>query len=159
VTDPPVVHHIRGRSGRTLAEAWSPSMYAYRGTTVPDFPNLFFLLGPNTGLGHTSVVLMIEAQLQQVIRTLKHMRTNGIVAMEPTAGAQQEWSRTIDRKMRGTVWQTGCQSWYLDSTGRNTTIWPGFVTSFRLRMRQFRPSDYAVIPAREDSEKEHADAV
>ncbi len=154
VTDPPVVHHIRGRSGRTLAEAWSPSMYAYRGTTVPDFPNLFFLLGPNTGLGHTSVVLMIEAQLQQVVRTLKHMRTNGIVALEPTASAQQEWSRTIDRKMRGTVWETGCQSWYLDSTGRNTTIWPGFVTSFRLRMRQFRPSDYTAV-----SEREHADAI
>jgi cation diffusion facilitator CzcD-associated flavoprotein CzcO len=144
VTDSPVMHHIRGRTGRTLGEAWTPSMYAYRGTTVPDFPNLFFLLGPNTGLGHTSVVLMIEAQLKQVVKVLKHMRSQGITAMEPTAGAQQEWSRTIDRKMRGTVWETGCQSWYLDKTGRNTTIWPGFATGFRLRMRRFRPADYAV---------------
>lgn len=161
VTDPPVIQHIRGRSGRTLAEAWTPSMYAYRGTTVPDFPNLFFLLGPNTGLGHTSVVLMIEAQLRQIVKTLEHMRANTIAALEPTAGAQQEWSRTIDRKMRGTVWQTGCQSWYLDGTGRNTTIWPGFVTSFRLRMRHFRPGDYAMTPAhkgRPEHQRERADA-
>jgi cation diffusion facilitator CzcD-associated flavoprotein CzcO len=155
VTDAPFMQHIRGRSGRTLAEAWTPSMYAYRGTTVPEFPNLFFLLGPNTGLGHTSVLLMIESQLKQVVRALKHMRANAITAIEPTPQAQQRWSATIDKKMRGTVWQTGCDSWYLDKTGRNTTIWPGFATGFRLRMRRFHPADYAAVEA----EREHADAV
>ena len=148
VTDSPVVHHIRGRGGRTLADAWTPSMYAFRGTTVPGFPNLFFLLGPNTGLGHTSVVLMIEAQMQLVVRALRHMRTAGVTAIEPTEQAQQAWTRIVDRKMAGTVWQTGCQSWYLDKNGRNTTLWPGFATSFRLRMRRFRPQDYAMTPAR-----------
>jgi cation diffusion facilitator CzcD-associated flavoprotein CzcO len=145
VTDSPVMHHIRGRGGRTLGQAWTPSMYAYRGTTVPDFPNLFFLLGPNTGLGHTSVVLMIEAQLKLVVSALRHMRSRKITALEPTRKAQQDWTTTIDEKMHGTVWQTGCQSWYLDATGRNTTIWPGFATSFRLRMRHFQPDDYTVV--------------
>ena len=137
-------------------------MHAYRGTTIAGFPNLFFLLGPNTGLGHTSVVLMIEAQLHLVLAALRHMRAKGIQAIEPTAQAQRRWTERVDQKMTGTVWETGCQSWYLDSTGRNTTIWPGFATSFRMRLRRFRPADYQVATAGNtpnDTEREHADAV
>ncbi|WP_027344776.1 flavin-containing monooxygenase [Hamadaea tsunoensis] len=145
VTDAPIMRHIRGTDGRSLAETWTPSMYAHRGTTVPGFPNLFLLLGPNTGLGHTSVVLMIEAQLKLVVNALKHMRSRGIVAMEPTAEAQRDWSAEVDRKMAGTVWHTGCASWYLDASGRNTTIWPGFATSFRLKLRSFHPAEYAAV--------------
>ncbi|MEV6966804.1 NAD(P)/FAD-dependent oxidoreductase [Hamadaea sp. NPDC051192] len=155
VTDSPIMRHIRGADGRALSEAWTPSMYAYRGTTVPGFPNLFFLLGPNTGLGHTSVVLMIESQLNLVVKALKHMRARGLAAIEPTPTAQRDWSATIAKKMRGTVWETGCSSWYLDATGRNTTIWPGFATSFRWRTRHFRAADY-VAPS---AVKEHADAL
>ncbi|MGA4727781.1 flavin-containing monooxygenase [Micromonospora taraxaci] len=162
VTDSPVVRRIQGRGGRTLGEAWTPSMHAYRGTTINGFPNLFFLLGPNTGLGHTSVVLMIEAQLRLVVAALRHMRTTDIQAIEPTAEAQRRWTERIDQKMAGTVWETGCESWYLDSTGRNTTIWPGFATSFRVRLRRFRPADYQVVAAGttpNETEREHADAV
>jgi cation diffusion facilitator CzcD-associated flavoprotein CzcO len=148
VTDSPVMRRIRGRGGRTLAEAWTPTLRAYLGTTVHGFPNLFFLLGPNTGLGHTSVVIMIEAQLKQLLKTLQHMRRNGIVALEPTAEAQRRDSARVDRKMASTVWVTGgCKSWYLDSTGRNSTLWPGFATTFRLRLRSFRPDDYETVGA------------
>ena len=144
VTDPPVTRTIKGRDGRSLAEAWTPTMRAYRGTTVAGFPNLFFLLGPNTGLGHTSVVIMIESQLKQVVKALEHMRRNRIQTMEPTLAAQQRDNEQVDRKMDGTVWTAGgCHSWYLDSTGRNSTLWPGFATTFRLRLRSFRPADYA----------------
>jgi len=161
VTDMPSMRHIRDGSGQALSQAWTPSMYAYRGTTVPGFPNLFFLLGPNTGLGHTSVVLMIESQLTLVVKALRHMRAQRVVAIEPTPQAQDRWSRKIEKKMRGTVWETGCRSWYLDATGRNTTIWPGFATSFRLRTRRFRPADYVPVPAADSParEREHADAV
>ena len=117
-------------------------MRAYLGTTVAGFPNLFLLLGPNTGLGHTSVVLMLESQLKQVVKALQHMRRHGIAAIEPLAEAQRRDSGRIDRKMAGTVWATGCKSWYLDSTGRNSTLWPGFATTFRLRLGRFRPADY-----------------
>lgn len=156
VTDMPIMSHVRGRDGRSLAEAWTPTMRAYRGTTVAGFPNLFILLGPNTGLGHTSVVLMAESQLQHVIKALAHLRRRGLPGIEPTEQAQRRDVAHIDRKMRGTVWQTGgCTSWYLDSTGRNSTLWPGFATSFRLRLRRFRAGDYAPVPATTATPRSH----
>jgi hypothetical protein len=149
VTDAPVADAIVGAGGRRLAEAWSPTMRAYLGTSVTGFPNLFLLLGPNTGLGHTSVVLMAEAQLAQVLRALDHMDATGTPAIEPTPAALDAWVEAVDRDMAPTVWATGgCRSWYLDATGRNSTLWPGFVTSYRLRARRFRASDYRAVPAR-----------
>jgi cation diffusion facilitator CzcD-associated flavoprotein CzcO len=161
VTDMPIMRRIRRGDGSALSEVWTPSMYAYRGTMVPGFPNLFFVLGPNTGLGHTSIVLMIESQLTLIVNALRHMRAHGVAAIEPTQQAQDRWSQKIEKKMRGTVWETGCRSWYLDATGRNTTIWPGFATGFRLRTRRFRPADYTAVPAADSPtlEREHADAV
>lgn len=146
VTDAPVMRHVRGRDGQPLAEAWSPTMRAHYGTTVAGFPNLFVILGPNTGLGHTSVVLMAEAQIRHLLDVLAHQRANGIIATEPTDAAQRRWTAGIDRRMTRTVWsQGGCVSWYLDATGRNSTLWPGYATGFRLRLRRFRPSDHVAI--------------
>jgi cation diffusion facilitator CzcD-associated flavoprotein CzcO len=146
VTDPPLAHQIRGRDGRTLAQAWSPSMVAHLGVTVAGFPNLFLLLGPNTGLGHTSVVLMAERQVAYLLAALDHMRRHGVTAVEPTAEAQRRSALRVDAKMRGTVWTTGgCTSWYLDRTGHNSTIWPGFVTGYRLRLARFRVADYETM--------------
>lgn len=145
VTDNPITEHVRGRGGRLLAEAWTPTMRAHLGTMVAGFPNLFFLLGPNTGLGHTSVVLMIESQLAQVMAALRHLRRSGAAAIEPTVEAQRRHSAWIDRRMAGTVWTAGgCASWYLDATGRNSTLWPGYATGYRLRLRRFRAADYAL---------------
>jgi cation diffusion facilitator CzcD-associated flavoprotein CzcO len=147
-TDPPVMHLVRGRGGRTLADAWTPTMRAHLGTTVHGFPNLFVLLGPNTGLGHSSVVLMIEAQLKQVIAALQHLRRSGAVAIEPTAAAQRRHTAMVDDAMAGTVWTSGgCASWYLDATGRNSTLWPGYITGFRMRLGRFRASDYVTTGA------------
>jgi cation diffusion facilitator CzcD-associated flavoprotein CzcO len=143
VTDRPMAHLVRGRDGRTLADAWTPTMRAYLGTAVHGFPNLFLLLGPNTGLGHNSVVLMIEAQLTQIIRALRHMRQTGAGAIEPTAEAEQRHTERVDHGMAGTVWTTGgCSSWYLDATGRNSTLWPGYTAGFQLRLARFRAADY-----------------
>ncbi len=135
-------------SEATHADAWAPTMRSYLGTSVTGFPNLFLLLGPNTGLGHSSVVLMIEAQLEQVIAAMRSMRRRGITAIDPTAEAQRRYNERIDAKMAGTVWMTGCQSWYLDATGRNAALWPGYVTSYRRRLRRFRTADYAVVERR-----------
>jgi hypothetical protein len=113
---------------------------------VAGFPNLFLLLGPNTGLGHTSVVLMMESQLQQVVAVLRHMRRAGLSAIEPAPEAQQRFSAYLDAKMAKTVWTSGgCTSWYLDANGHNSTIWPGFATGFRLRLRRFRAADYRPV--------------
>ncbi len=146
MTDVSAMRHVIGRDGRTLADAWSPTMRAYLGTTVSGFPNLFVLLGPNTGLGHTSVVLMIESQLRHLLDVLAHQRRHGLAAMEPTERAQRRWTELVDARMAGTVWaQGGCVSWYLDATGRNSTLWPGYATGFRLRLGRFRPGDYAML--------------
>ncbi len=148
VTDPSLARHVVGRNGVTLSNAWNPTMRAHRGTTVAGFPNLFVLLGPNTGLGHTSVVLMIESQIRYLLGALDYQRRHGIDALEPTPEAQRRWTALVDERMRRTVWVTGgCASWYLDATGRNSTIWPGYATGFRLRLRRFRPTEYRT-PAR-----------
>ncbi|MFC0532306.1 flavin-containing monooxygenase [Phytohabitans kaempferiae] len=146
VSDTPIAEQIRGRDGRTLAEAWEGSPKAHLGTTVAGFPNLFLLLGPGTGTGHTSVVFMIESQLAYVLDALRHLDRTGGAAIEPTAAAQRAFVSTLDRKMAGTVWQSGgCRSWYQDATGRVSAIWPGYTWSYRLRTRRFDPNDYQVV--------------
>jgi cation diffusion facilitator CzcD-associated flavoprotein CzcO len=149
VTDPPITGLIRGRDGRSLADVWQPTMRAHRGTMVSGFPNMFVLLGPNTGLGHTSVVLMIESQVRYLLGALAYQRRSGVAALEPSTQAQDRDAAQVDAKMAGTVWMRGgCRSWYLDATGRNSTLWPGFATSYRLRLRKFRPADHIVITPR-----------
>ena len=143
VTDPPLARLVRGRDGRSLAEVWQGSPRAHLGTTVAGFPNLFIMLGPNTGLGHTSVVLMIEAQIEHLVAALRFMRRRGATSIEPRAEAQSAFVGAVERRMRGTVWVAGgCASWYLDRTGRNSTLWPGSTWSFRRRVARFRPEEY-----------------
>ena len=143
-TDPPLASHIRGSDGRTLAEVWNGSPKAYCGTSVHGFPNLFQLLGPNTGLGHNSVIYMMEAQITHVIRALRYMERAG--AIQPTADAQQRFVSTVDTRMQNTVWMAGgCRSWYLDRTGRNSTLWPGSSLTFHRTVANFRARDYEVV--------------
>jgi cation diffusion facilitator CzcD-associated flavoprotein CzcO len=144
-TDPPLAHRTRGRDGRTLAQVWAGSPRAHVGTTIAGFPNLFMLMGPNTGLGHTSVVYMIEAQVEHLLGALQHMRAHGIAAVEPRPEAQEAFVAGLDRRMTGTVWTSGgCRSWYLDETGRNSTLWPDFTWRFRRRVARFEPAEYAM---------------
>jgi cation diffusion facilitator CzcD-associated flavoprotein CzcO len=148
VTDAPVAERIRGRDGATLAQTWQGSPRAYLGTTVSGFPNLFLLLGPNTGLGHTSVLLMIEAQLRYVTGALDHLATAGAAAIEPTARAQEDFVAAVDRRMAGTVWSAGgCRSWYQDANGRVSALWPGTTLRYRWRLRRFDPRAYRTVPA------------
>ena len=150
VTDPPIAHRLRGASGRTLAENWSSSgMGAYRGTTMPDFPNLFFLAGPNTGIGHTSLVVMIEAQVRYVADCLRYARRHGIGRIEVRRDPCDRWNAAVQKKARKSVWNTGgCASWYLDKHGRNTTIWPDFSFLFTRAVRRFDPAAYELRPVR-----------
>ena len=117
---------MRGRDGRTLAETWDGSMQAHRGTTVAGFPNLFFLVGPNTGLGHNSIVFMIESQLNYVLDALRTMDARGAASVDVRPEAQAAFNERIQAQLRKTVWNSGgCSSWYLDRSGRNTMLWPG----------------------------------
>ena len=143
----PISHRIHGRDGRSLADHWGGTMFAHNGTTVAGFPNAFVLLGPNTGLGHNSVVFMIESQIRLVMDTLRYMREHGVAAVEPTESAQGAFVDEMQRRTRGTVWvDGGCSSWYLDAQGNNSALWPTFTMPFRRRLRRFRPEEHVLTP-------------
>jgi cation diffusion facilitator CzcD-associated flavoprotein CzcO len=143
VSDPTISHRVHGRDGQTLAESWAASPRAHLGVTVTGFPNLFLLLGPNTGLGHNSVLLMIEAQIDYVRQALAHRRAAGLATLEPTPAAQARSVAEVDAGSRGSVWTAGgCLSWYLDDTGRNSTLWPGSVRAYQRRLAGFEPGDF-----------------
>ena len=134
---------IHGRGGHDLWDVWQRGSEAYAGTTVSGFPNLFMLLGPNTGLGHSSQIYMIESQLAYVIDALRQMRSKAWRAVEVRADVQRAFNDSLQRNVSGAIWNSGgCKSWYLDSRGRNTTIWPGFTFMFRRKTRQFIASEY-----------------
>jgi cation diffusion facilitator CzcD-associated flavoprotein CzcO len=148
VQDMPVIERVHGRDGVSLAENWRESMQAYLGTTVAGFPNFFMLLGPNTGLGHTSVVVMVEAQIAYVMDALRAMDRHDWRTLEVREEAQRAYNERIQAGLRGTVWNAGgCASWYLDRSGRNTTLWPSFTWRFRERTRRFDPAPYVAGPA------------
>jgi cyclohexanone monooxygenase len=149
VTPPPIAEAVRGRTGERLVDVWAErGMQAHRGTTIAGFPNLFFLVGPNTGLGHTSMVYVIESQIEYVLRALETMEREGIAALEPRPEAQEAFNAALQRRLRGTVWdQGGCASWYLDDTGRNTTLWPWFTFRFRKALSRFDAGSYEKVPA------------
>lgn len=133
---------IRGRGGRALNEAWRRGAEAYKGVTVSGFPNLFLLMGPNTGPGHTSVLIYTEKQMDYAIKAIRYMDRRGLKWLDVHGSVQDRFNRMLQRRMKHTVWTSGCSSWYLAPDGRNTTLYPGFSWEYRLRMLRFRPSDY-----------------
>jgi cation diffusion facilitator CzcD-associated flavoprotein CzcO len=151
VADMPVGKQVRGRGGQTLDEAWQGSPRAHLGSTVSGFPNLFMLLGPNTGLGHSSMVYMIESQIAYVLSALKTMKREKADTVEVRGGAVASYNQAIDALLDGTVWNTGCASWYLDDTGRNATLWPDWTWRFRQRTARFDVANYELSqsPARD----------
>ncbi len=138
VTDSPTFGKIRGTDGKPLAEALGTT---YLGTVVPGFPNYFQLTGANTGLGHSSMLFMIESQLTYIIDGIgKAQAAGGQFEVRPEVAAA--YNAELQRKLPKTVWGSGCSSWYLDSEGRNLTLWPGFTFDFRRRTREFRAADF-----------------
>jgi len=134
---------VYGVNDRSLVEQWSETMQAYRGVTVPNFPNLFLLLGPNTGLGHNSVVIMIEAQLHYIAEALLYMEENKAQALDVKQNVYDQFNQNLQSKLKTTVWQSGgCHSWYQDAKGNNTTIWPGFTWIYILLLKNFYYKNY-----------------
>lgn len=146
VTDLPIAERVQGRDRVNLAEHWDGSPQAHRGTTVAGFPNFYLLLGPNTGTGHTSVVLMAEAQSRYILQALEARGDGGSV--EVRSEVQQSWNASVQRRMKGTVWlEGGCASWYIDRKGLNTTLWPDFSFRFRQDLRRFDPAEHLLTAA------------
>ncbi|MEV1175822.1 NAD(P)/FAD-dependent oxidoreductase [Nonomuraea sp. NPDC049784] len=120
---------ILGRDGRTLEEQWKGGAEAYLGISMPNFPNLFLLYGPNTNLGHNSIVFMIECQVRHILSCLPHLSANGPIEVRPEVMAA--WRGQLDAAMTRMVWGGGCQSWYKTAEGRVTNNWPGTTTLYR----------------------------
>jgi cyclohexanone monooxygenase len=139
VLDQPVAHLVRGRDGRTLAEIWGKEgMSAYQGTMIPGYPNAFMLLGPNTGLGHTSVVFLIERTVEHVVAALRAMDAAGVHAIEPRPEVVDAYNAKVQQMLGSTVWNAGgCSSWYLDERGKNTVLWPTFTFTLAKELADF----------------------
>ncbi len=148
VTDMPIGDRLRGLDGRTLAEHWKDGMAALRGCAVDGFPNLLLIIGPNTGLGNSSMVLMIESALNYVADFLHTLERTGAAALSARPQAVRAWNARLQERMARTVWNTGgCRSWYLDAAGRNTTLWPGTTGEYRRATARIKPEEFDLIPA------------
>lgn len=141
---------IIGRQGLDLADSWSAGPKAYKGTLTSGFPNLFLLGGPNTGLGHNSVVYMLEAQITYVLAALNTLQQTGMHSLEVKADVELSYNTKLQARLERTVWQQGgCESWYRDPvSGRNATLWPGFSWRFRAITRHFDVEAYHLNPLR-----------
>ncbi|HXL98518.1 MAG TPA: NAD(P)/FAD-dependent oxidoreductase [Rhizomicrobium sp.] len=137
---------VTGRGGRQLADDWKDGAQAYYGIAVSGYPNFFMLLGPNTGLGHNSIIFMIEAQTRYIMDCLRWLRGGGEVDVREDV--QRDFNATLRTKMERTVWKSGCRSWYLNENGSNSVIWPGFTVDYWWKTRHARRADFTVRPAK-----------
>ncbi len=145
VTDSPAAGHVFGRDGRSLAETWQGSPQAYLGTTIAGFPNLFFMIGPNLGNGHSSALVLIEAQAKYIAEALRRLDRDRLTSVEIKADVQQRYNESVQAALAGTVWNAGgCASYYLDANGRNSTIYPWTTVDLRRRLRRFDAEHYVL---------------
>lgn len=144
VADPGAARLVVGPAGRSLAQVWAEQgRAALRSTTVAGFPNLFLMLGPNSGLGHSSMVFQVESQTAYIADAIAAMTAHRLAAIEPRPEAQSRYNDTLQRRMQRTVWQTGgCRSWYQDADGRNTALWPASTLRFRRNTRAIDLAEY-----------------
>jgi cation diffusion facilitator CzcD-associated flavoprotein CzcO len=147
-TDPPIAKRLRGRDGKTLSDAWARGTRAYLGISVAGFPNLFLLYGPNTNLAHSSIVFMMESQIHYALEAIRAMRRRRLTAIDVRRAVQDAWNDDVQTRLAATVWNTGgCKSWYLDQSGDNPIMWPGFTFEYRRRTRRFELADYEPVGA------------
>jgi len=144
VTDNPTASLVVGRDGLRLDEAYAGTLPSYKGTSFPGFPNLFMITGPNTALGHSSMVFMIESQLNYISAAIAALSASGASLVEPRHEVAAREAAAIQAKLPATVWGTGCSSWYNNAAGKNVTIWPDFTFRYRAATRHFRRDDHVI---------------
>ena len=135
---------VFGRNGRTLEDAWAQGAVAYKGMTVAGFPNWFILMGPNTGPGHTSVLVFTEAQISHAVQAIKRIKADGIRYIDVRPQVQDRYNEGIQKRMKHMVWSS-CSSWYISDDGSNHALYPGFAAEYVLRTRNFQSRDYDIV--------------
>lgn len=142
-TDGVISYPVTGREGKTLVAAWEEYPRAYLGTSVPGFPNLFIVTGPNTGIGHTSALFLIESQMSYIMNCIENLQRRNKQVIEVTADAEERYTTHIHSEMTRTVWHTGgCNSWYKSKSGKVIAMFPGFSFTFRRWSKNFKPADH-----------------
>jgi len=141
-----------GRGGVVLNEMWESSPRAYMGVGVAGFPNLFFVIGPNSRVANNSIVFMIEAQTRYIMKCLDTLRRTGSVTMEVRPEAQDVYNQALSARGRRSVFRTGCGSWYLDAKGDSPVLWPGFTVGYWLKSRRLDPRSFALTSAGKEPE-------
>jgi cation diffusion facilitator CzcD-associated flavoprotein CzcO len=137
---------ITGRGGRDLHQQWKGGASAYLGTVVPGFPNLFVLYGPNTNLGHNSIIVMLEAQVGWVVQAVRALEDGRARWLEVRRGVAEAFDAWVQERVGRTVFAGGCRSWYLTESGRNTQNWPASTLTFRRRLRRLRLEEFEPAP-------------
>jgi cation diffusion facilitator CzcD-associated flavoprotein CzcO len=133
---------ITGRDGQDLNRVWRDGAEAYLGMTVSGFPNLFLLYGPNTNLGHNSILYMLESQFAYILAALQHMKAQQWQFVDVKAQVQGVYNRWVQKQLNNTIWAAGCSSWYKTESGKNTNNWVGFTLLYRYKTRYFESQDY-----------------
>jgi cation diffusion facilitator CzcD-associated flavoprotein CzcO len=142
-TDGVISYPVVGKGGKTVQQAWAEYPRAYLGTTLPGFPNLFVVTGPNTGIGHTSAIFVIEAQMEYIRRAIQAVQSRKAKSIEVKAQAEADYTAMIHSEMKRTVWQQGgCHSWYQSKSGHVIAMFPGFSFTFRMLARAFKPAHH-----------------
>ena len=132
---------VTGRSGKALAEHWSGGAKAYLGITTHEFPNLFFMYGPNTNLGHNSILLMAEAQANYILQAMNAVARRRASTLEVREDVEERYNQAIQARLQDMVWNSVADSWY-KSGGRITNNWPGSAGEYRRVTRTFNAADF-----------------
>lgn len=155
IAEPPF--ELIGSAGKSLAQLWSRAgAKAYKGVAITGMPNFFMMLGPNTGPGHTSVLIYTEAQAAYICQAVDILLQRNLRTLEVRRDVMTAYHRRLQARMRYTTWTSGCSSWYLDAHGENHTLFPGLATEYALSLRRFRPNEYEFIARAAAAKKEAA---
>lgn len=144
-TDGVISYPVTGLNGKRLADFWREFPRAYLGTTVPGFPNLFIVTGPNTGIGHTSAIFIIESQMHYIMQAIENVDKARKAYIDVKADAEEKYTENIHREMAGTVWQSGgCNSWYKSKSGKVIAMYPGFSFVYENLAKNFKAADHVI---------------
>jgi cation diffusion facilitator CzcD-associated flavoprotein CzcO len=138
---------VRGVGGRELADEWSAGAYAYRSVAVSGYPNLFLTFGPNSGPGHSSALVYMEAQIDYIVEAIDTLLRFGWKSIDVRSEVQERYNADIQRRLKATTWNSGCRSWYLTEDGFNATMFPGFATQYVNQLKTLDLQDYRIASA------------
>lgn len=144
-TDGLISYPVYGENGQMLSNFWKEYPRAYLGTAVPGFPNFFIVTGPNTGIGHTSAIFIIESQMKYIMRCIKQVIRLQAKKIQVTTEAENQYTEMVHNEMKHTVWQTGgCNSWYKSKSGKVIAMFPGFSFTFRQLCKRFKINNHLI---------------